>query len=37
MRQNHVAFGDAADAGLQDLRPDFAGGKLGQRALDRFG
>ena len=36
MRQDHVAFGDAADAGLQDLRADFVGAELGQRALDRF-
>ena len=36
MRQDHVAFGDAADAGLQNLRADFVGAELGQRALDRF-
>ncbi len=36
MRQDHVAFGDAAHAGLQNLDADFVGAELGQRALDRF-
>ena len=37
MRQDDVAFGDAADAGLQNLRADFIGAQLGERALDGFG
>ena len=37
MRQDDVAFGDAADAGLQNLHADFVGAELVQRALDGFG
>src|SRR3954470_16133918 len=36
MSQDHVAFGDAADARLQNLGADFVGPQLGQRALNGF-
>ena len=36
MGQDHIGFGDGANAGLQDLNRDFIGVELGQRALDGF-
>src|ERR1700722_13569005 len=36
MGEDDIAFGDAADARLQDLRPHFVGAQLGQSALDGF-